>query len=196
MFLTTPIRRVLDISHHNDVTSWPQMIDAGIWGIIHKATEGGDYVDDRYDNVKRKFDRIGIELERIIRNRIGSVAQAKHFLRVTGIHDDLLIASTGKTTAPIQCPSAGSDLPRVHGFADRSKQMCVYAGTQRKRPLATARIPSSAPIGWAGTVWIESVVQPSWDTYWLWQYSDGQNGPSPHGCPGVNGDVDTNSGWD
>ena len=35
--------------------------------------------------------------------------------------------------------------------------------------------------------------QASWDSYWLWQYSDGSSGPGPHGCPGISGDVDTNS---
>ena len=37
-------------------------------------------------------------------------------------------------------------------------------------------------------------TQESWHgNVWLWQYSDGQVGPQPHGCPGCTGDVDTNS---
>ena len=49
--MTTPIRKVLDISHHNDVSSWDDVVAAGIVGVIHKATEGTGYSDpDRATN--------------------------------------------------------------------------------------------------------------------------------------------------
>jgi GH25 family lysozyme M1 (1,4-beta-N-acetylmuramidase) len=31
-------------------------------------------------------------------------------------------------------------------------------------------------------------VQPSWDTFWLWQYTDGESGPDPKAVPGIPGD--------
>ncbi|MDQ3746468.1 MAG: glycoside hydrolase family 25 protein, partial [Acidobacteriota bacterium] len=39
---------VIDLSHHNTVTSFQQVKDAGILGVIHKATEGTSFVDPRY----------------------------------------------------------------------------------------------------------------------------------------------------
>lgn len=44
--MSEPInRKVLDISHHNDVQSWADIRGAGIVGIIHKATQGTGYAD-------------------------------------------------------------------------------------------------------------------------------------------------------
>jgi lysozyme len=31
-------------------------------------------------------------------------------------------------------------------------------------------------------------VQASWATYWLWQYTDGEDGPTPRSVPGIPGD--------
>src|SRR5262245_18378767 len=46
--MTTPKRMVLDLSHHNTVDDWNQMVSAGIIGMIHKASEGDYMSDDKY----------------------------------------------------------------------------------------------------------------------------------------------------
>jgi lysozyme len=43
---------VIDISHQVTVTDFRQVRQSGILGVIHKATEGGDYVDRSY-NIRR-----------------------------------------------------------------------------------------------------------------------------------------------
>ena len=40
--------RVVDISHYNPVTSFAKAAESGIWGIIHKATQGTSYIDTMY----------------------------------------------------------------------------------------------------------------------------------------------------
>src|SRR5262245_36356540 len=43
-----PTPRVIDLSHHNSIPEdLLETKDAGIWGIIHKCTEGDSYVDDK-----------------------------------------------------------------------------------------------------------------------------------------------------
>jgi GH25 family lysozyme M1 (1,4-beta-N-acetylmuramidase) len=36
-------------------------------------------------------------------------------------------------------------------------------------------------------------VQKSWETYWLWQYTDGDVGPEPHHVKGIKEGIDCNS---
>ncbi|HYY96489.1 MAG TPA: glycoside hydrolase family 25 protein [Pyrinomonadaceae bacterium] len=43
------LNAVIDLSHHNTVTSFQQAKDAGILGVIHKATQGKHFVDPLYD---------------------------------------------------------------------------------------------------------------------------------------------------
>ena len=40
--------RVVDLYHLDDVTSFKKASQAGVWGIIHKATTGGTGVDTAY----------------------------------------------------------------------------------------------------------------------------------------------------
>src|SRR5262245_17268432 len=44
-----PINRMaLDLSHHNIVHDFDAIVQAGIVGIIHKASEGNSFVDEKY----------------------------------------------------------------------------------------------------------------------------------------------------
>jgi len=47
--MVAPIRRMLGLSHHSSVSNLQTVKDAGIWGIIHKATEGTPFKDRKYD---------------------------------------------------------------------------------------------------------------------------------------------------
>src|SRR3954471_18314901 len=42
--------RVIDLYHNDNVTSFQRAADAGLWGIIHKATTGATGVDPEYAN--------------------------------------------------------------------------------------------------------------------------------------------------
>ena len=46
------LNAVIDLSHHNNVTSYQDIRDAGIVGIIHKATQGVTGVDGTYGTRK------------------------------------------------------------------------------------------------------------------------------------------------
>lgn len=46
--MTTQTPRVVDISHHNIVKDFALVAAAGIWGVIHKATQGRAYRDPDY----------------------------------------------------------------------------------------------------------------------------------------------------
>jgi lysozyme len=196
--MTAINRKVLDISHHNDVNSWLQVLDAGVIGIIHKATEGTDYTDDTYK--KRAAQAIDAGLlwgAYHFANGKDVVSQVDHFLDVVGIDDETLYALDWE-----EDPDGDTmTLEQAYDFLQRLERQTgrkgvVYSGNTAKEALEdeTDEYFGSHRL-WLAQYSTTPVAQPSWEDWWLWQYSDGSVGPSPHGCPGVSGLVDTNS-WD
>src|SRR5258707_10911036 len=52
--------RVVDISPHNNVTSFGEVAKSGVWGVINKATEGTTYVDPTYASRRPKVKASGM----------------------------------------------------------------------------------------------------------------------------------------
>jgi hypothetical protein len=46
--------------HHNDVASFTDAKDSGILGVIHKATEGGGFVDSMYERHQLLASQVGL----------------------------------------------------------------------------------------------------------------------------------------
>ena len=46
--MAQPINVVVDLSHHNTGVDFKKLKDAGIVGVIHKATQGFGFVDKQY----------------------------------------------------------------------------------------------------------------------------------------------------
>lgn len=195
MVIEIPNRKVIDISHHNDVLSWADIKAAGVIGIIHKATEGTSYTDDTYAERAAEARRHGLLWGAYhFATSSNAIDQAEHFLDVTGIHDDLLYALDWEdygfdTMSEDQARVFMAHVDRVTG-----RPCVVYGGNTIKEALGSEQDEFFGQHRlWLAQYGFSPVEQPSWEQYWLWQYSDGHAGPGPYGCPGVNGDVDTNS---
>src|SRR5262249_45257299 len=189
-------RMVLDISHHNTVTDWQAVRNAGIVGIIHKASEGTYMTDDDYKDRRREAGAAGL------------LWGAYHFATDDNVAGqvDLFIRMADPTKADLICldwePYGSNTMSaaQVREFVElveerlgRPGECVIYSGNQAKEQL-------HANDHWAGErrLWLahyssSPTCEPPWDHFWLWQYSDGNAGPGPQGCPGVTGDVDTNS---
>src|SRR4029077_7679466 len=81
----------------------------------------------------------------------------------------------------------------VESALSRPRECVIYSGNVAKEQLG------SKQDGFFGArrLWLAQYsntpsVQASWSTFWLWQYTDGQVGPTPHSIPGV-GPCDINS---
>jgi lysozyme len=193
--MTTINRKVLDISHHNDVTSWPAVRDAGIVGIIHKATEGSSFTDDQYERRRDEAKRAGLLWGAYhFATDSDPEHQVEHFLQTTGIDDETLYALDWEDYGD-DTMSEAQAREFMELVDEATERRCVlYGGNTIKEALG----PSVDEFFGSHRLWLcqygsSPVAQPSWDDYWLWQYSDGEAGPGPHGCPGVTGYVDTNS---
>lgn len=196
--MTTPIRKVLDISHHNEVTDWDAVKAAGIRGIIHKATEGIGYTDPNYQLVRADALSHGLLWGAYhFATDSDPEGQADFFLNETGVDDAMLYCLDWEdygsdTMSESQARTFMQEIDYRTG-ADR----CVlYSGNTAKDALGADEDDFFGRHRyWLAQYGSNPVEQPSWDSWWLWQYSDGEVGPAPQGCPGVNGAVDTNS-WE
>src|SRR5215831_8627022 len=91
--MATINRKVLDISHWNTVSDWNAVRNAGIVGIIHKATEGTGYVDDQYSDYRKRALDVGLMWGAYhFANNKNAKDQVDHFLSVTGLDDNMLYA--------------------------------------------------------------------------------------------------------
>lgn len=189
------VRRVLDLSHHNTVSNLQTVKNAGIWGIIHKATESTGYTDPNYAGRKKGFLEIGLLWGAYHFFHPGNVkAQVDYFLRIAGIDDHTLYAldweqSSSGTANETQAVQFLQYLEQATG-----RKGVVYSGNVAKEQIHGVNEYLGSHRLWLAQYSNTCQTQESWHgNVWLWQYSDGQHGPQPHGCPGVTGDVDTNS---
>lgn len=192
-----PIRRmVLDLSHHNTVTDWNAVVDAGIYGIIHKATEG-DYMDDDTYASRRKA-----------ATNAGLLWGAYHFGTNSPVEEqvDLFLRHADPDVGTLVCldwePYGAKQMSKaqarewielVEGTLGRPGSVVIYSGNLAKEQLSSSDVFFGERRLWLAHYSSTPKVEPPWEKFWLWQYSDGAAGPGPHGCPGCSGHVDTNS---
>lgn len=189
-------RKVIDLSHWDTVTSWPEVKAAGIVGVIHKATESTTYVDPNYVSRKSEALAAGLLWGAYHFAHSGNIAaQVNAFLGVTGIDHTMLYALDWEDTAAGTMTAAEAQefinyVEAVIGI----NLMVIYSGNTLKEQLG------SATNGFFGRrrLWLADwastpVPQASWTAPWLWQYSDGVSGPAPLNCPGIADACDTSS---
>ncbi len=189
-----PNRKVLDLSHHNTVLSFTAVKDAGIVGVIHKATEGTGYVDPNYAGRKIEFVKAGLLWGAYHFVHPGNIsAQVDKFLSVTGIDPNMLYALDWEASTTGTANEA--DAVRFLQLLEQKtgRKGVVYSGNVAKEQIHGNNTYIGSHRLWLAQYSTATKVQRSWKAWWLWQYSDGKNGPQPHGCPGVSGDVDTNA---
>jgi GH25 family lysozyme M1 (1,4-beta-N-acetylmuramidase) len=194
--MATPNRKVLDLSHHNEISSMAEIVGAGIIGIIHKASEGIGCPDESYAGRRDEAKAVGL-LWGAYHFATGSdvEGQVDDFLSRVGIDDETLYAldwedNPGGTKMSLE--QAREFLELVEERTGR--KAVLYSGNTVKEALGD-RVDEyfGEHRLWLAQYSSDPEPQASWGEWWLWQYSDGNNGPQPRGCPGVSGDVDTNS---
>ena len=188
----TPL--VTDLSHHNSVTDMKAIYDAGIRGIIHKATEGTYYKDPKY-KARRQW-----ALDH------GLLWGAYHFAANTDVEKQvdyfidyaepdgttlLALDFEENTKGNMTLSQAKQWLQLVRDKTGQKPKL--YGGSLLKADIgkhADAFLASHRL--WLPQYGSHAVLPPGWPSYWLWQYSDGQHGPTPHTLVGVSGLVDLN----
>lgn len=187
---------VIDISHHQTVLSFGQMKEAGIVGILHKATQDTGYIDPTYADHKAEAESAGL-LWGAYHFGSGSdpTEQANHFLDVVGDPTGILLAldfeqdtTDGQTTMSLaQAESFVTTVQQRTG-----KWPGLYGGSLIKQLLGNNKDPVLANCFLWLTEW--EVAQPdvpaNWQTWTFWQYTNTGT------VPGISGvcDRDTFNG--
>jgi lysozyme len=181
---------VIDLSHHNTVSSFKDVKDDGILGIIHKATEATGFVDSQYAGRKPRALTEGLLWGAYHFGVRGDPqGQANHFLDIVNPGPtDLLVLDfePNPREGTMTLAEAETFVTKIHDQTNRfpgvysgqsfiNSQLGKRTNTVLKECfLWIARFSSHLP-----------EVPPAFPTFTLWQFTDGNNGPQPHQVNGV-----------
>lgn len=183
------INVVVDLSHHNIITDFDKVSGDGIIGIIHKATEGVSFKDKKYSNRKAKWLEMGnLWGSYHFATRGSGVEQADFFLSVVRPSENELLVLDYER-------SRGSGLMTIseaEKFVKRIKDETgrwpgLYSGNDIKEQLRnnTDTILKNCWLWIAQYGSKPTRIPPAWETWTMWQYTDGSVGPKPHSVSGI-----------
>jgi GH25 family lysozyme M1 (1,4-beta-N-acetylmuramidase) len=187
---TVPI--VVDLYHFDRVTSFTTARNAGVLGIIHKATTGDGGRDDAYRDRRDQALAAGLLWGAYHwGTNKPAVAQVRNFLDWAKPDAKTLVALDFERDAASQMT-----LQRAREFltemANRlGRKPVLYSGATVKGALGATKDEFFGTHRlWLAQYSSAASVQASWSNYWLWQYTDGTHGPGPRSAPGLPGNAD------
>lgn len=191
---------VVDLSHWDPATDYNAVKASGIAGVIFKATEGTSYQDDTYVKQQKAAKAAGL-LWGAYHFADGSSVQAQvdNFMNFASPDPDELFCldwedNSGSSSGKMSMSGAQEWITKVETALGRTGQCVIYSGNTAKEALGNSK---NTFFG-SRRLWLCQYTTgtpdwaPAWDNYWLWQFTDGENGPSPHSINGV-GHCDINS---
>jgi lysozyme len=180
---------VIDLSHHNTITDWQAICDDGIVAVIHKATQGTGFVDERYAGRRERARELDLLWGAYHFGEGGDpVGQARHFLDTAQPDDRTLLA------LDFERNPHGSSMRLVEAEAfvrhvreETGRWPVLYTGRWYIREFigdAPSTLLSECPL-WVAYYQEAPVLPAQWRTWTLWQYTDGAAGPEPRAVRGV-----------
>ena len=174
---------VVDISHWQENPDFEAMREAGVLGVIHKATEGSGNTDANYAPRRPDAEAAGLLWGAYHFLRPGDmVAQARRFVDVAGDID--LYAADHEDTG-VSLDALKTFLREVESLT--GKTPIIYSGHVIKE-----QVDGCDPELAKHRLWLAhyddspSWPKDTWPTWWLWQYTDQGH------VPGIAGYVDCN----
>jgi lysozyme len=190
---------VIDLSHHNTVSNWTTVRNAGVVAIIHKATEGRDYRDKEYPVRKQKAKAAGLLWGSYhFSSSANPLLQVENYLSYAQPEDDEVIcldyepSSSGVNMSYDQMVEF---VELVHQHLGRYP--VIYGGHLLREATKgiTQSVLQQCPLWYARYANSPFGVPTLWQSWTLWQYTDGNVGPDPQKVNGIgNCDRDTFNG--
>jgi lysozyme len=185
------INAVIDISHHNKVSSFAKVAGAGVVGVIQKATQGFSFKDPTFASNKKRVRDAGMLFGAYHFGTSGDpTAQADFFLATAG-DTELLVLD-------FEANPQGHDMSLLeaehfvrHVFEQTGRYPGLYSGHTVKEALAAAGIasPEQTELSkcwlWYARYGPQPLVPKVWTRWTMWQYTDGAAGPEPHQVAGI-----------
>jgi lysozyme len=189
---------VVDLSHWDPADDYEAVKAEGIVGVIYKATEGQSYTDPTYVAQQQAAKACGLRWGSYHFADASSVrGQIDNYLRFASPDPDELFCldwednPTGNGMMPLG--DVKTWITEVERSLGREGQCVLYSGNTAKEQLGSSvdEFLGSRRL-WHAQYGSTPSWQKSWDHYWIWQFTDGEYGPSPHAIDGV-GPCDVNS---
>jgi lysozyme len=191
------IPMVVDLSHWDPADDYEAVKADGIVGVIYKATEGVSYTDPTYVAQQQAAKACGLRWGSYHFADASSVrGQIDNYLRFASPDPDELFCldwednpSGNGMMSVNDCKTWITEVERQLG---REGQCVIYSGNTAKE-----QIDGADPFFGARRLWLAQYSstpewQRSWVSFWLWQFTDGEYGQTPHAIDGV-GSCDINS---
>jgi len=197
--MTAMIPRVADISHHNIVTDLKASAAAGLWGIIHKASQGRSYRDPNYSE-RRDYARAAKLLWGAYHFNTGDnvKAQVDNFLAVAKPDASTLLVLDYEDNrlSNMSMSQAVEFLRRIEDGVGR--KAAIYSGNRLKETLTLVPQADRDYVR-SHRLWLcqygpRAVLPSGFKSWWLWQYTGDGIGPNPHHIDGISGNgIDLNA---
>lgn len=191
--------RVVDISHHNTVTDLRSTAAEGVWGVIHKSSQGSGYRDPDYAARRAQTKAAGLLWGAYHFNDGTDVsAQVTWFLKCAQPDDGTLLVLDFEDN-----PKSNMSIQQAVQFLRLLEQKtgrkgAIYSGNRLKE---TVHILNAADRSYlcSHRLWLcqygpRAVMPIGFSHYWLWQYTGDGIGPEPHSVAGIKGSgIDLNA---
>lgn len=177
---------VIDLFHGDAVTDFKKVAAAGVKAVIHKATQGSGMTDQAYAERRRMATDAGLLWGGYHFNTGEPIAsQVQHFLDAAKPDDNTLMALDfeDNRASNMSDDQAWDFLQRL---CQHVKRPVIYSGNRAKDLLGSK---SDSLLGtfrlWLCQYGPRAVLQPSWKSWWLWQFTGDGIGPQPHTVDGI-----------
>jgi GH25 family lysozyme M1 (1,4-beta-N-acetylmuramidase) len=193
------VPRVVDISHHNVVTDLKATAMSGVWGVIHKASQGKGYRDPDYSSRRQQAKAAGLLWGAYHFNDGTDVAaQVDWFIKCAQPDENTLMVLDFEDN-----PKSNMNIQQAVQFLRLLEQKtgrkgAIYSGNRLKETIHSLNASDRAYLT-SHRLWLcqygpRAVMPIGFTEYWLWQYTGDGIGPQPHGVPGINGSgIDLNA---
>lgn len=182
------INAVVDLSHHNAKPDFTKAAQSGILGVIYKASQGQSGTDPTYKPSEAKARAAGL-LWGAYHFGTGSdgVKQAQNFLgEIRDPARTLLVLDFEPNPTGPSMPLNEARAFVTHVAQETGRFPGLYSGHYIKQLLGNAADPVLSQCWfWLAQYGPTAIVPPCWNTWTMWQYTDGAIGPQPHDVPGI-----------
>jgi GH25 family lysozyme M1 (1,4-beta-N-acetylmuramidase) len=185
-----PPAKVIDLYHYDGVTSFDEARVSGVLGVIHKASTGQSGRDDQYSARRDAANHAGLLWGAYHWGTAApAAAQVENFLEAAKPDDKTLVALDFEDTPGNQMTLAGARefLELIEQRLGR--KAVIYSANTIKNALGTRRDEFFGSHRlWLAQYGTSPTVQASWDSYWLWQFTEGKaSDPRRRRIPGIAG---------
>lgn len=179
----------IDLSHHNVVPeSFAELQSAGIFGVVHKATEGTSFIDDKIDARYWMANDAMLCWGVYHYMHHGNISQqVDHFMTVAGnFSDDNTLFALDVEEEDITLEEVIEFMARIEGVTNHSP--VLYSGHVIR---ALTQDVASCPL-YQNRLWLAQYADApelpnGWNKWWAWQYTDKGE------APGIQPPVDLNA---